>query len=91
MAKEPAAPEQGLKRSTFFEAVSSRGLEQMLRVYDNLFDQARAVLPDRHPSPGSIVGIDGSPISATLSMDWADKARIRLGFDANHAFHPNFV
>ena len=96
MAKELAGPEGGLKKSTFFEAINSRGLEQMLHVYDNLYHQAKEVLPDLHPSLGSIVGIDGSLITATLSMDWADyrdevkKAKIHLGFDANRGIPSKF-
>ena len=96
MAKKLAAPKQGLKKSTFFEAVNSRGLEQMLQIYNNLYAQAKELLPDQHPSLGSIVGIDGSFISATLSMDWADyrdevnKAKIHLGLDVNRGIPYKF-
>jgi len=68
MTKGLVSPGQGLKKSTFFEAISNRGLEQRLQVYDNLYCQAKAVSPDHHPPLGSIVGIDGSFITATLSL-----------------------
>ncbi len=96
MAKELVGLEQGLKKSTFFEAVNSRGLEQLLHVYNSLCTQAKEVLPDHHPSLGNLVGIDGSLISATLSMDWADyrenvnKAKIHLGFDVNQGIPSKF-
>ena len=96
MAKELVAPEKGLKKSTFFEAINSRGLEQLLHVYNNLCDQAKEVLPYHHPSLGNIVGIDGSLISATLSMNWADyrqnvnKAKVHLGFDVNQGIPSRF-
>ena len=53
-------------------------------------------MPNRYPSLGDIVGIDGSPIAATLSMDWADyrggakKAKIHLGFDVNRGIPSKF-
>ena len=52
LAKELVAPENGLKKSTFFEAISTRGLEQLLHVYRNLHVQAKDLLPDQYASPG---------------------------------------
>jgi len=49
------------------------------------------MLPNLHPELGDLVAVDGSLITATLSMHWADyrkgskKAKIHLGFDLNHA------
>ena len=95
-AKELVAPEKGLKKSTFFEAINSRGLDQLFHIYNNLYAQAREVIPNQHPSLGDIIGIDGSLITATLSMDWADyrqgakKAKIHLGFDVNRGIPSKF-
>jgi hypothetical protein len=36
------APPDGIKKSAFFEALNSRGLEQMVQVYENLQKQATA-------------------------------------------------
>jgi hypothetical protein len=83
------APPNGIKKSAFFEALNSRGLEQMVHVYEHLQKQATETLPmakdlDRL---GDLVAVDGSLIDATLSMTWADyrhgakKAKVHLGFD----------
>lgn len=88
-ARENIAPKEGIGKSSFFEAINTRGLEQLQFVYQNLCNEAASVLPDRHPNLGELVGIDGSLIDATLSMVWADyrknskKAKIHLGFDIN--------
>ena len=88
-ARENIAPKEGIKKSSFSEAINTRGLEQLQFVYQNLCSEASGILPDRHPGLGELVGIDGSLIDAVLSMSWADyrknskKAKIHLGFDIN--------
>ena len=88
-ARENIAPKDGIEKSSFSEAINSRGLEQLQFVYQNLCNEAAGVLPDRHPGLGELVGIDGSLIDAVLSMVWADyrknskKAKIHLGFNIN--------
>ena len=90
-AREAVAPEEGIKKSSFSEAVNSRGLEQLAHIYQNLQIQAVDTLPKRHADLGDLVGIDGSLIDACLSMVWADyrkgskKAKVHLGFDLNHS------
>ena len=83
------APPEGIKKSAFFEALNSRGLEQMVQVYENLQKQATAKLPlaKEFSDLGDLVSVDGTLIDATLSMVWADyrdgakKAKVHLGFD----------
>lgn len=88
-ARENIAPKEGIEKSSFSEAINSRGLEQLQFVYQNLCNEASGILPDRHPGLGELVGIDGSLIDAVLSMVWADyrenskKAKIHLGFNIN--------
>jgi hypothetical protein len=88
-AREHIAPKKGIARSSFFEAMNERGLEQFLLVFEALQQQAGKVLPDKHPELGQLVAIDGSLIDAVLSMDWADyrkgvkKAKTHIGFDLN--------
>jgi hypothetical protein len=90
-ARNHIAPPQGIKRSTFFEAVNSRGLEQMLYLFQELQAQAAHILPREHAQLGDLVLIDGSLIDATLSMTWADftkdvkKAKIHMGFNINQS------
>lgn len=90
-ARENIAPKDGIKKSSFSEAINSRGLEQLLAVFEKLSHTVAGTLPDSHPELGSLVAIDGSLITATLSMDWADyrkgakKAKIHLGFDLNRS------
>lgn len=88
-AREYIAPKKGIAKSSFFEAMNARGLEQFLLVFEALQQQAVNVLPDKHPELGQLVAIDGSLIDAVLSMEWADyrkgakKAKTHIGFDLN--------
>jgi len=90
-ARENIAPEDGIKKSSFSEAINTRGLEQFQFVFEKLSQKASGILPNRYPELGDLVALDGSLIDATLSMYWADyrkgskKAKIHLGFDLNHA------
>lgn len=90
-AREHVAPENGIKKSSFFEIINSRGLEQLLYVFQQLQLQAGNCLPQAHPELGELVAIDGSFIDAVLSMHWADyrdgskKARAHVGFDINRS------
>lgn len=89
-ARNNIAPEKGIKKSSFAEAINNRGLEQLSHIYQNLQAQAIAVLPKEHDELGDLISIDGSLIDACLSMQWADyrkgakKAKAHLGFDINH-------
>jgi len=89
-ARENIAPKEGIKKSSFSEAINERGLEQFQIVFEKLSRKASGILPNRYPKLGDLVALDGSLINATLSMCWADyrkgskKAKIHLGFDLNH-------
>jgi hypothetical protein len=89
-ARRFIAPEEGIKKSSFAEAINSRGLEQLSHIYQNLQADALTHLPKEHANLGELIGIDGSLIDACLSMQWADyrkgakKAKVHLGFDINH-------
>lgn len=88
-AKECVAPSKGIKKSAFFEAINTRGLEQLTEVFTHLVKQAGKALPDEYAHLGNLVSIDGSLIDAVLSMEWADyrsgskKAKAHVGFDIN--------
>ena len=88
-AREHITPEEGIKKSSFAEAINTRGLEQLMYIYQNLQANAVSVLPKEHADLGDLIGIDGSLIDACLSMYWADyrkgskKAKVHLGFDLN--------
>ena len=90
-ARNEIAPPDGIKRSSFFEAINSRGLEQLLYVFQKLQADAARILPKKHSNLGELVSIDGSLIDAVLSMHWADyrdgskKAKVHLGFDINQS------
>ena len=89
-ARNLIAPAGGIHRSTFFDTVNDRGVEQLLYVFTELQKQAGAVLPAQHAHLGNLVAIDGSFIDSVLSMHWAEynsssnKAKLHLGFDLNH-------
>lgn len=88
-AKEHIAPEGGISRSSFFEAISSRGIGQLQYVFRELCNLAGGIIPRQYSDLGDIVLIDGSLIEAVLSMYWADyrknsrKAKGHFGFDLN--------
>ena len=89
-ARNNIAPEDGISRSSFSEAINERGLEQFLYVFQQLQKQACSLLPKKYSKLGDLVTIDGSLIDSVLSMDWTDyrkkskKARLHLGFNVNH-------
>jgi hypothetical protein len=88
-AREHIAPKDGIEKSSFFEAINNRGLEQLIFVYNGLCAEASLALPDRYRLLGNLIAIDGSLIDAVFSMAWADyrkhskKAKVHLGFDIN--------
>ncbi len=90
-AKKEIAPPDGIKKSSFFEAVNHRGLEQLLYIFEKLQADTAQTLPKEYAHLGDLVSIDGSLIDAVLSMHWADyrdgskKAKAHLGFDINHS------
>ena len=89
-ARSIIAPEDGISRSSFSEAINERGLEQFLSVFTQLQKQACSLLPKKYSKLGDLVAIDGSLIDSVLSMAWADyrketkKAKLHLGFNINH-------
>ena len=88
-ARYHIAPPDGIQKSSFFEAINTRGLEQLEHVYQQLQKQASNLLPAQFAELGELVAIDGSLIQAVLSMYWADyrdgskKAKVHVGFDIN--------
>jgi len=59
-ARNNIAPEEGIKKSSFAEAINTRGLEQLSHIYQNLQTQAIAGLPKEHNDLGDLISIDGS-------------------------------
>jgi hypothetical protein len=90
-AREFIAPADGIKKSSYCEAINTRGLEQLIYVYEKLHEQTTQTFPSKHPELGDLVAIDGSLIDAVLSMAWADyrkgakKAKVHLGFNINQS------
>src|SRR4030042_5004716 len=88
-ARQYVAPGNGIQKSSFFEDISSRGLEQMVELFGKLYMKAAKQLPKGHAELGDLTIIDGSLIDAVLSMYWADyrdgakKAKVHIGFDLN--------
>lgn len=93
------APPGGIQKSAFFEALNSRGLDEMSLVYENLQQQATAKLPiaKEVSELGDLIAVDGSLIDATLSMYWADyrdgahKAKVHLGFNVGQGIPQKFT
>jgi hypothetical protein len=80
-------PKSGLGESTFYEASANRGGIQMVELIDRLSKKACKYAGISYAELGHLVVIDGSLISASLSMTWADyrknvrKAKMHLGLD----------
>jgi hypothetical protein len=89
LAQQLIAPDKGIAKSSFFEAINHRGLEQFKYIFTQLYRQTTADLPTEYGELGQLVAVDGSLIDATFSMIWADyrkrdkKAKIHLGLDIN--------
>ena len=47
-ARQFVAPDNGIKRSTFFDTVNDRGVEQLLFVFTELQKQAAGILPSQY-------------------------------------------
>jgi hypothetical protein len=90
-ARTVIAPSEGIKKSSFFEAINTRGLEPLAEVFQTLYGKATRTLPKEYTDLGDLVSIDGSLVDAVLSMHWADyrdgskKAKVHIGFDLNHS------
>jgi hypothetical protein len=88
-AKEYIAPPDGVGRSTFFEAMNTRALPQLIKMYELLQEQAKDILPVCSAELGNLVAVDGSLIDAVPTMEFADyrsgvkKAKVHLGFNLN--------
>lgn len=88
-ARENVAPAAGIEKSSFFEALNSRGLDQFMEIFRALQANAAKILPKEFDKLGDLIAIDGSLIDAVLSMHWADyrkgakKAKTHIGFDIN--------
>jgi hypothetical protein len=84
-------PPEGIRQSTFYEAINTRGLDQMAHVFRELCRIASDTLPFKHEHLGDIIAIDGSMIEATFTMQWADyrggvnKAKAHVGFNLNRS------
>ena len=89
-AQTEVAPAGGIKKSSFFEAMNTRGLEQMVETFELLKQQAAGILPAAYSDLGNLIAIDGSLIDGVLSMDWAQyrkgskKAKAHVGFSINN-------
>jgi len=91
-ARNMIAPSDGIKKSSFYEAMHSRSLEFFIQVFAALNVQASTLLPKEYENLGDLVAIDGTFIDATFSMLWADycyndikKAKAHVGFDLNRS------
>ena len=60
-------PSGGVAKSTFFDALHSRGLPQRMDVFDRLSRKAAKAVGMKHEELGELRALDGSLIEATLS------------------------
>jgi len=87
----------GIKKSTFFETIGSRGLEQLQQVFSLLAAYASTVIPKANAELGKLVVVDPTLIDCTASMQFADyrntskKMQVPMGFDPQSSFPRGFV
>ena len=90
-AKTMIAPHEGVKKSSFFEAMHSRDFGFFIQVFNALSAQTFSALPQEYSNLGELVAIDGTFIDMVLSATWADyrtdskKAKAHFGFSVNHS------
>jgi hypothetical protein len=88
-ARKHIAPPDGVKKSTFYDAINDRGLLQLQELFAQLCQDAGAVVSREFAEFGDLVAVDGSLVEATLSMHWAEyrkknnKFRVHVGFNVN--------
>jgi hypothetical protein len=96
-AHRTIAPPHGIAKSTFYDAIGSRGLPQMQEIFSLLASYASAVLPKAHPDLGDLVAIDPTLIDCTQDMVFADyregcnKMQAHIGFDPQRSIPCGFV
>lgn len=54
-AKNKVAPPDGIKKSSFFEAINHRGLEQLLYIFEKLQAETTQFLPNEYAHLGDLV------------------------------------
>jgi hypothetical protein len=59
-ARDIIAPKDGIQKSSFFEAINNRGLEQLLQIFQVLYAKAATTLPKEYEDLGNLISIDGS-------------------------------
>jgi len=69
--------------------MNTRALPQLIKMYELLQEQVKDILSVCSPERGNLVAVDGSPIDAVPTMEFADyrsgvkKAKVHLGFNLN--------
>ena len=92
----PCRSGKGIKKSSFFEVLNSRGLEQLIELFEMLQQDAVTKYRKAYKHLGELIAIDGSVIKAVSSMHWADysvtqkKAKAHVGFNINHGVPSKF-
>jgi len=88
-ARQHIEPMGDIEKSSIFEDIGSRGLEQMMEMFGKLYAKAAKHLPKGYAELGDLVLIDGPLVDDVLSMYWADyrknskKPKVHIGFDLN--------
>ncbi len=82
-ARNEIAPPEGIKKSSFFEAINSRGLEQLLYVFQKLQADAARILPKEHSNLGdTIVFYDAIVLLGTPNVNQTEKPVRVVGYRA---------
>ena len=54
-ARDIIAPKHGIQKSSFFEAINTRGLEQLLQIFQLLYAKAATTLPKEYEDLGNLM------------------------------------
>ena len=96
-ARTMIAPRDGIKKSSFFEAMHSRDYQFLVKVFNALCARAFSVLPKEYSDLGDLIAIDGTLIDMVFSATWADyrkdskKAKAHFGFKVTHSIPSSFT
>ncbi|MFH1935654.1 MAG: hypothetical protein ABIN18_29305 [Pseudomonadota bacterium] len=58
MVRDNVTRKEGIDKSSFFEAINTRGLEQLLEVFKAFPAEARTMLPKEHSDLGDLIVIN---------------------------------
>jgi len=67
-AREHIAPNEGIKKSAFYEAISERGLLQLQEIFHSLYAQTKNIVPKKYAKLAELVAAVGFNVNQGISQ-----------------------